>query len=136
MTAAKIKEDDKLKKIISGHVSQVLFDVKRGFLLFMVLSIIKKQVTYAWDIKEKVYNITGGLFDIDRNNLYKKLRMLEQEGILKSIEKPSSHGANRKYYSLTPFGRKFHREISTLMFPVIDSFLRLPKVLKNRPSTK
>ena len=134
MTAMKSKSDEKTKKIISSHISQILFDAKRGFLQFMIISIIKKRPTYAWDIKEEVFRVTGGVFDIDRNNLYKKLRMLEQEGILKSIEKPSRHGANRKYYSLTPFGRKFWKEISILMFPVMDSFLRLPKLLKKRPA--
>jgi len=108
--------------IIQRHMQQLLFDIKRGFLQFVVLSLINQQPKYAYDIKQKVYQITGGTFDIDRNNLYKKLRTLEQEGILKSFEKPSRQGANRKYYALTPFGKKFYNEIATLMKPVIESF--------------
>ncbi|MCX8042603.1 MAG: PadR family transcriptional regulator, partial [Desulfobacterota bacterium] len=83
---------------------------------------IDQEPKYAYEIKQKVYQITGNTFDIDRNNLYKKLRTLEREGILKSFNKPSSKGADRKYYALTPFGKKFYRDIASLMKPVIDSF--------------
>ncbi len=110
------------QKIIEKHLQQLLFDIKRGFLQYVVLSLIDQGPQYAYEIKEKVYAVTGGTFDIDRNNLYKKLRTLEHEGILKSLEKPSDHGANRKYYSLTPFGKNFLKEVSSLMQPVIESF--------------
>jgi PadR family transcriptional regulator PadR len=118
------KKNKKLKEkqIIEKHINQLLFDVKRCFLQFIVLSLINQGPTYAYEVKAEVFRITGGTFDIDRNNLYKKLRTLEREGILKSTEKPSVQGANRKYYSLTPFGKKFLKEISKLMIPVIDSF--------------
>jgi DNA-binding PadR family transcriptional regulator len=118
-------QDDKKvreQKIIHGHIEQLLFDVKRGFLQFIVIALIDQRPRYAYEIKNEVFRITKGTFDIDRNNLYKKLRTLEADGILKSEEEPSSHGANRKYYSLTAFGKKFLKEISRLMLPVIDSF--------------
>lgn len=108
--------------IIQRHMNQLLFDIKRGFLQFVVLSLIDQEPKYAYEIKQKVFQITGGIFDIDRNNLYKKLRTLEQEGILKSFYKPSSKGADRKYYALTPFGKRFYTEIASLMKPVIESF--------------
>jgi len=110
------------RAIIEKHLEQLLFDIKRGFLQYVVLSLIDQGPKYAYEIKLKVYSVTGGTFDIDRNNLYKKLRTLEHEGILKSSEKPSDQGANRKYYSLTPFGKNFLKEVSSLMQPVIESF--------------
>ena len=64
------------------------------------------------------------------NNLYKKLRTLETDGILQSVKEPSAQGANRKYYSLTPFGKSFLKEISTLIVPVIDSFYENIESLK------
>ena len=109
-------------RIIAKHIEQLLFDIKRGFLQFIVLSLINRGPTYAYEIKSEVYRVTGGTFDIDRNNLYKKLRILEREGILVSNEEPSEQGANRKYYALTPFGKRFLKEISRLMVPVIESF--------------
>ena len=110
------------QQILSKHLEQLHFDIKRGFLQFTVLSVISRGPIYAYEIKDKIYEATEGTFDIDRNNLYKKLRTYETEGILKSVKEPSAQGANRKYYSLTPFGRSFLKEISALMIPVIDSF--------------
>lgn len=110
------------KRILDRHIDQLLFDVKRGFLQFIILSLINHQPKYAYDIKTEIFRITQGTFNIDRNNLYKKLRTLERDGVLKSTEKRSRHGANRKYYSLTIFGKKFLKEISKLIVPVIDSF--------------
>jgi len=112
------------QQIMSKHLGQLQFDIKRGFLQFIVLSLISRGPKYAYEIKDEIYKATEGSFDIDRNNLYKKLRTLEAEGILKSVKEPSAQGANRKYYSLTTFGRSFLKEISALMIPVIDSFYK------------
>jgi len=109
-------------EILRKHLDQLLFDIKRGFLQYTVLALINQCPKYAYEIKSDVYRVTGGTFDIDRNNLYKKLRALEKDGILKSTEHSSEMGANRKYYVLTPFGKKFFKEVSKVMVPVIDSF--------------
>jgi PadR family transcriptional regulator PadR len=110
------------KSIVEKHLEQLLFDIKRGFLQYVVLSLIDQGPKYAYEIKKKVYTATDGRFDIDRNNLYKKLRTLEHEGILESHEMPSAHGANRKYYSLTPMGKNFLREVTSLLKPIIGLF--------------
>ena len=117
---AKLRNNE--QQILSKHLEQLQFDIKRGFLQFTVLSLISRGPIYAYEIKDEIYEATDGSFDIDRNNLYKKLRTLETEGILKSVKEPSPQGANRKYYSLTSFGKSFLKEISALMVPVIDSF--------------
>jgi PadR family transcriptional regulator PadR len=117
---AKLRNNE--QQILSKHLEQLQFDIKRGFLQFTVLSLISRGPIYAYEIKDEIYKATDGSFDIDRNNLYKKLRTLETEGILKSVKEPSAQGANRKYYSLTSFGKSFLKEISALMVPVIDSF--------------
>ena len=119
----KSKKNKTLEKdIIKQHHDQIVFDLKRAFLQFITLFLISQSPKYAYDIKAEILKLSKGGFDIDRNNLYKKLRTLETEGILKSVKEPSAQGANRKYYSLTPFGRSFLKEISALMVPVIDSF--------------
>jgi len=110
------------QKVIDAHIGQLLFDVKRGFLQFIVIALIDQRPRYAYEIKNEVFKITRGTFDIDRNNLYKKLRTLEADNILVSTKEPSRQGANRKYYALTAFGKKFLVAMSRLMLPVIDSF--------------
>ena len=115
--------------IIKKHIDQLNFDLKRGFLQFVTIHLISQTPRYAHEIKEEILNITSGAFDIDRNNLYKKLRQLEKDGFLKSHLKPSNHGANRKYYAITPFGRKLHKGMYQLLIPVMSS---LNKRLKRK----
>jgi PadR family transcriptional regulator PadR len=107
--------------IINKHIDQLLFDLKRGFLQFVTLYLISQKPRYAYDIKDEILSITGGAFDIDRNNLYKKLRGLEKDGILKSHLTASQQGANRKYYAITPFGKKLFNEMYQLLIPVMAS---------------
>jgi PadR family transcriptional regulator PadR len=107
--------------IIQKQIEQLLFDLKRGFLQFVTLHIISEKPRYAHEIKEEILKLTRGTFDIDRNNLYKKLRVLEKDGILKSHLTPSQQGADRKYYAITPFGRKLFEEMYHLLIPVMAS---------------
>ena len=108
-------------------MDQLIFDLKRGFLQFAALALINQNAKYAYEIKADILKITNGLFDIDRNNLYKKLRSLEKDGILKSFAEPSVQGANRKYYELTPFGKKLLDEMYGLLRPVMDTFRKANK---------
>ena len=114
-------------QIVRRHMDQLIFDLKRGFLQFAALALINKGAKYAYEIKAEISTITNGLFDIDRNNLYKKLRSLEKDGILKSYAEPSAQGANRKYYALTPFGKKLLDEMYSLLRPVMDTFRKANK---------
>jgi PadR family transcriptional regulator PadR len=112
---------DNQSSIIEKQTNQLVFDLKRGFLQFVTLYLITQQPRYAYEIKDEILKITGGTFDIDRNNLYKKLRILEKDGILRSQLEPSQQGADRKYYSITPFGRKLFSEMYQLLIPVMGS---------------
>ena len=115
--------------IIKRQIDQLNFDLKRGFLQFVTLHLILQKPRYAYEIKEEILQITRGAFDIDRNNLYKKLRLMEKDDILKSQLKPSNLGADRKYYSITPFGRKLHKEMYQILIPVMSS---LSKRIQNQ----
>ena len=107
--------------IVKKQIDQLNFDLKRGFLQFVTLHLISQKPRYAYEIKEEIMTISRGAFDIDRNNLYKKLRLLERDGILKSQLKPSSHGADRKYYEITLFGKRLYSEMHQLLIPVMSS---------------
>jgi len=110
-----------LNKIASKYHDQIVFDLKRGFLQFITLMLISKGPKYAYEIKADILRYTRGGFDIDKNNLYKKLRSLERDGILKSKMEPSLRGAQRKYYMLTGLGQKLFSETYNLLFPLMES---------------
>ena len=119
--------DTDKNRIVKRHMDQLMFDLKRGFLQFATLALINQGAKYAYEIKAEILKITNGLFDIDRNNLYKKLRALEKDGLLKSYAEPSAQGANRKYYALTPFGKKLLVDMYGLLRPVMDTFRKANK---------
>jgi len=109
------------KEIFNRYHDQIVFDLKRGFLQFITILIISRGPRYAYEIKAEILKITRGGFDIDKNNLYKKLRFLERDGILKSHMEPSARGAQRKYYILTPLGNRLLRKTFELVFPLMKA---------------
>jgi PadR family transcriptional regulator, regulatory protein PadR len=111
----------KRESIIKKQVDQLIFDLKRGFILFVTLYLIAEKSRYPYEIKEDILKMTRGAFNIDRNNLYKKLRLLEKDGFLTSQLHPSSRGAERKYYTITPYGRKLFKQLCGTLIPVMSS---------------
>ncbi len=120
------------QKIKEKYHDQIVFDLKRGFLQFITLVIISESPKYVYEIKAEILKQTRGGFDIDRNNLYKKLRSLESDGVLKSHMEPSARGAQRKYYMLTKLGSVLLRETHELLYPLMTS-LRLNLLQHSKP---
>ena len=67
--------------IIKRQIDQLNFDLKRGFLQFVTLHLILQKPRYAYEIKEEILQITRGAFDIDKNNLYKKLNVTSRDEV-------------------------------------------------------
>jgi PadR family transcriptional regulator PadR len=121
------------KEIIKQHHDQIVFDLKRAFLQFITLFLINQGPKYTYEIKAEILKLSKGGFDIDRNNLYKKLRSLEADGILKSKLEPSAKGAQRKYYTITPQGEKLLTKSVETLYPLLSS---LWKNIIKRPRRK
>ena len=109
------------KEIIKQHHDQIVFDLKRAFLQFITLYLISQSPKYTYEIKADILKLSKGGFDIDRNNLYKKLRLLEKDGLLKSKLEPSIKGAQRKYYTITPQGKILFNKSREILYPLLSS---------------
>jgi len=119
------------KEIIRQHHDQIVFDLKRAFLQSITLLLINQSPKYTYEIKADILKLSKGGFDIDRNNLYKKLRSLEKDGIVKSHLEPSIKGAQRKYYTITPQGQILLTKSIGTLYPLLAS-LRENIVKRNR----
>jgi len=75
--------------------------MKKGILDSLVLSIVNQQDTYGYELSEKVSSIV----EIAETALYPVLRRLEMQSLLKTYSK-EFNGRLRKYYSITPKGKK------------------------------
>ncbi len=124
---------EKEKEIVKQHHDQIVFDLKRAFLQFITLFLINQGPKYTYEIKAEILKLSKGGFDIDRNNLYKKLRSLEKDGVLKSKLEPSAKGAQRKYYTITPQGQKLLTKSVETLYPLLSS---LWKNIIKRPRRK
>jgi len=74
----------------------------RGTLEGCILKIISKNITYGYEIMEKLTSY--GFEDIREGTIYPLLVRLEKKDLISSEFKPSPLGPSRKYYTITTEG--------------------------------
>ena len=74
----------------------------RGTLEGCILKIISLNVTYGYEIMEKLKNY--GFDDIQEGTIYPLLVRLEKKGLILAEFRPSPLGPSRKYYFITNEG--------------------------------
>jgi len=84
--------------------------MRKGILEFCVLLIIAKDKVYVSDIIQEL--LMADLLVVE-GTLYPLLARLKNAGLLAYDWEESPSGPPRKYYSLTPEGRKFLRELES-----------------------
>lgn len=82
---------------------------KKGSAEFLVLSLLEDQPRHGYDICKLIDIRSGGALRFHVTSLYPLLHRLEKDGWVqgKWIEKPDQR--RRRYYSLTPQGRRVLR---------------------------
>ena len=76
--------------------------LKKGVLDLCVLSRLKHNDTYGYDIYQSLDRVLG----ISESTIYPILRKMVHEGYLDTYLKESPDGPPRKYFSITRKGRK------------------------------
>jgi len=74
----------------------------RGTLEGCILKVIFSEVTYGYEIMEKLKSF--GFSDISEGTIYPLLVRLEKKALISSEFRPSPLGPNRKYYFITGDG--------------------------------
>jgi len=95
----------------------------------ILLNILLEGEDYGYNIIQKVKTLSGGAFKWADSMIYPVLQRLEKEGLIASHWTASPEGRFRKYYKITPRGR---RELSREMVQwrsVIEAMGKLPKPL-------
>ena len=72
----------------------------------MVLSILADGESYGYEIIQKVLELSDEHIEWTDGMMYPVLHRLEREGLIISEWKEADSGRERKYYRLTPGGRK------------------------------
>jgi len=79
-------------------------DAIRGYIDLIVLSLLKRQPSYAHELAQTLPAVSDGLHTIQRSTLYTALKRLESAGLATSYAGVSDSGKSRTYYRLTPEG--------------------------------
>lgn len=77
--------------------------LKRGVLELCLLSDVARQEQYGYDI---IKRLRQSFPDVEESSFYAILRRLHREGSLEQFSGETSGGPPRKYYRVTPNGKK------------------------------
>ncbi|MCL6599417.1 MAG: helix-turn-helix transcriptional regulator [Alicyclobacillus macrosporangiidus] len=77
-----------------------------GYIDAILLSVIAERESYGYEIARVVDERTGGALQLKEGTLYPALRRLEAAGWLESGWGREADGPRRRYYRITPHGRK------------------------------
>jgi DNA-binding PadR family transcriptional regulator len=73
----------------------------------LILTMLTAGERHGYGIRQDIFDHTGGAMQLEAGNLYRHIRRLEDDGMLEeSGRRPSADDERRRYYRLTPFGRR------------------------------
>lgn len=83
-----------------------------GYTDGVILRCLEDGDNYGYEINRRIYERSGGRFELKEATLYTTFRRLEREGAIRSYwrEDERSGGPRRRYYSLTARGREQLRD--------------------------
>jgi PadR family transcriptional regulator, regulatory protein PadR len=79
--------------------------MRKGSTELLVLSLLLERPMYGYEISQQLEQRSRGYFEMKEGLLYPALHRMQQRGWLSS-EWRTVDGRSRKYYALTPLGRK------------------------------
>jgi PadR family transcriptional regulator PadR len=108
-----------------------LQQLRKGSTPLLILSVLAADKMYGYQIMRELEKRSEGYFTMTAALLYPALHQLEAEGLVKSEWQEGQGKRRRKYYTITPKGRKALTENQTEW----ETFLlNLQKTLKSSTS--
>lgn len=102
---------------------------RRDLVPLLVLHLIAREPAYGNRLIEEIEAMTEGVMSVNPNTIYPLLRELEAKGMIEgSWEHPDRR--TRRYYSITPPGRKEHRRLVAEVEPFLDSVIETVTLIK------
>lgn len=72
----------------------------------LILSLLNEREMYGYEILREAERRSAQAFQLKEGTLYPALHQMERDGLLKAKWRDGPAGRARKYYSLTPKGRR------------------------------
>jgi DNA-binding PadR family transcriptional regulator len=80
--------------------------IARGSAELAILALLAKQPLYGFEISRRIDEESGGALHFNLASLYPMLYELEKRGWVKGRWEANRAGRDRRYYCLTPAGKK------------------------------
>jgi PadR family transcriptional regulator len=102
---------------------------RRDVYPLLVLHLIGREPAYGNRLIEGIEGMTEGMISANPNTIYPLLRDLEARGLIEGQwEHPDRR--TRRFYSITPAGRKEYRRLVGELEPFLDSVIRSVTLIK------
>ena len=102
---------------------------RRDLFPLLVLHLISQEPAYGNRLIEEIEEITDQAISANPNTIYPLLRDLEARGLIDGQwEHPDRR--TRRFYSITPAGRKEYRRLVADLEPFLDSVIRSVTLIK------
>lgn len=79
-------------------------DAIRGYIDLMVLSLLRREPSYAYELAQQITAVTGADYAIKQTTLYSAVKRLEASSLVTSFPGVSASGKPRTYYQITETG--------------------------------
>lgn len=80
----------------------------KGYTEMIVLAILYNKDDYIYNISNSIYGISEGLLTITNPSLVIILKKMYDEGKVSTYNVLNEKNVNRKFYSITQFGREYY----------------------------
>ena len=105
-----------------NHLWKFQKELSAGTVSLVLLGVLARARTpmYGYQIAKRLEQTGGGVLSGKQSALYPVLRNLAAAELLESIVEPSVSGPPRRYYRITPLGRRVLREWSLAWVDTCD----------------
>ena len=102
---------------------------RRDVFPLLVLHLIAQESTYGNRLIEAIEEMTQGVISVNPNTMYPLLREMESGGLIEGRwELPDRR--TRRYYSITPAGRREYKRLLGEVEPFLDSVISSVTLIK------
>ena len=103
---------------------------RRDVFLLLVLHLLAREPGYGNRLIEVIEELTEGTISVNPNTMYPLLREMERESLVDGRwEHPDRR--TRRYYSITPAGRREYKRLKAQVEPFLDSVIRSVSLIRD-----
>jgi len=88
--------------------------------VYHLLLSLSQATRHGYGIIKDVSERTGGRLELEAGTLYAAIKRLRDDGLITETEGPRDADARRRYYDLTPLGRRVLRAESERLEELVD----------------